>query len=208
MKRLRFLVLAVLVSLLVLSSVPADAAYAQDATITLTPTSGFAALTITGRGFMSGSLITIGWDDTYPIPTVPQTIYAQEGSFTAIITVPTQTAPGQHWVTAIGYVPGYPDRSATAAFVVVDMTGPEGDKGDMGDPGPQGAAGPPGSPGTPGEQGATGEQGPQGEQGIPGEQGPPGEAGPAGGISIAAIVLAVIALALSVLGRIKKLAFG
>ena len=119
MRRLSFSVLTVSILLLALSLTPADRVYAQNATITLSPTSGFAALTITGRGFMSGSLITIGWDGTYPIPTVPQTIYAQEGSFTAIITVPTQATPGQHWVTARGIVTGYPDETATAPFLVI-----------------------------------------------------------------------------------------
>jgi len=55
-----------------------------------------------------------------------------------------------------------------------------------------------------GPQGPLGEQGPAGEQGPLGEQGPPGEQGPAGSISIAAVVLALIALGLTLLGRIKK----
>jgi len=175
-----FVVLALLLNLVVVGAT-ANEVYSEagvPARITLSPTSGFSAITITGSGFYGGE-ITINWDGER-IPTVPSPLYSydtQEGRFTAIISVPTQTDPGEHIVIARDQE----GAEAGAVFEVVDMTGPQG---------------------LPGGQGSRGEQGP------PGEQGSPGEPGPAGGISIAAVVLALIALGLTLLGRIKKWVVG
>jgi hypothetical protein len=202
MKRLGILVVVVLFLTMVLVGVTADKAYSQAPRITLTPSSGFAATTVYGTGFVSGQ-VSIYWAGTR-LPTVPTPVYvtvatgAQLGTFTAIITVPTQTKPGEYLVTA----QDERGTSASATFMVIDMTGPQGPQGA---PGPAGSTGPMGPSGSAGKQGPPGEQGPPGKQGPPGEQGPPGGAGPsAAGMSIIAIILAVIALALAVFGRIKK----
>jgi hypothetical protein len=107
----------------------------------LTPDSGFAATTIVGLGgFAANSNITITWDGT-PIPTVPQLIITDAyGNFTAIISVPTQTALGTHMVNATDDY----GRSAETTFTVVDMTGPKGDTRDTGPAGATGATGPAG----------------------------------------------------------------
>jgi hypothetical protein len=70
---------------------------AQGAAITLSPTSGFAAVNVTGAGFEGAGIITIEWDGT-AVPTVPQTINlgGEVDGFTAIIVVPTQTTSGDH----------------------------------------------------------------------------------------------------------------
>jgi len=213
MKRLSFLVILTLLLTLVLTVVATDQVYSQagaSARISLSPTSGFSAITVTGTGFYGGQVF-IHWDnDPDPLPTVPSPLYGsdtQYGTFTAIISVPTQTEPGEHTVTAV-------DREGTiadAVFTVIDMTGPQGLPGTRGEPGPagaDGAQGPPGAPGIPGEPGPMGKTGPAGEQGPPGGQGPPGEPGPAGGIGIVALIVALIALGLSLFGRIKKWVIG
>ena len=197
MKRLSlFVFLATLLILVV--GVPSHKVYSQHSgSISLSPTSGFSTVTIAGSGFSGsgfyGGEISIYWDGE-PIPTVPAPLYAnQQGNFTAIISVPTQTDPGEHTVTARDQQ----GTTASAIFEVVDMTGPQGPRGE------QGPAG---------EQGPTGEQGAQGEPGPPGptgEQGPPGLPGPAGepgaqGLSIAAIALALSALLLTLLRRSKR----
>lgn len=164
--------------------------------ITLSPTSGFSVTTISGTGFYGGE-ITVFWD-LVPIPSVPSPLYpfdTANGSFTAIISVPTQSAPGNHAVIARDQE-GY---SASADFTVIDMRGPAGP------PGESGSTGPPGSPGPRGEPGPTGEPGPPGS---PGETGPPGDPGPGAGISIVAIIFALVALGLQVFGKIKKWVIG
>lgn len=189
MKRLSlFVFLATLLILVV--GVPSHKVYSQHGgSISLSPTSGFSTVTIAGSGFYGGE-ISIYWDGE-PIPTVPAPLYAnQQGNFTAIISVPTQTDPGEHTVTARDQG----GTTASAIFEVVDMTGPQGPRGE------QGPAG---------EQGSAGEPGPQGEPGPPGEQGPLGPPGPAGepaprGLSIAAITLALSALLLTLLRRAKR----
>jgi hypothetical protein len=204
MKRLGILVAVLLFLNVVLVGVTADRAYSQAPSITLTPASGFAATTVSGTGFVGGQ-VYIYWAGTR-LPTVPAQVLvtvatgAQLGSFTAIITVPTQTKPGDYIVTA----QDERGTSATATFTVIDMTGPEGPQGPQGVAGPSGPQGPSGPAGKTGETGAQGPQGSQGPQGPPGEQGPPGGTG----MSIIAIVLALIALALTVFGWIKKLITG
>jgi hypothetical protein len=59
--------------------------------LALTPDTGFASTTIVGSEFSPNSEITITWDGI-PIPTVPSPLITDsDGSFTAIISVPTQT---------------------------------------------------------------------------------------------------------------------
>lgn len=211
MRRFSLFVILALLLTLVLVGATGDRVYSQvgdvPASITLSPTSGFSAITVSGVGFYG--VVTIHWDNNpTPLYTVPTIVYAyaetQEAWFTAIISVPTQTEPGVHLVTVV-------DREgndADAEFTVVDMTGPQGppgEQGPTGSTGPAGATGPAGEQGPPGEPGPTGERG---SQGIQGETGPAGEPGPGGGMSIIALVLAIIALALAVLGRIKKWVIG
>jgi len=160
--------------------------------IKLSPNSGFSAVTISGTGFSVWGGITIYWNGA-PIPAIINT--DGDSSFTAIISVPDQTSPGAHIITAVDE---YKDE-ARATFRVIDMTGDTG---------------PPGIPvtGLSGEDGvncwdlnANGTadkaedvngdgnvdimdcRGPQGEQGLPGDstviegaEGPPGPAGPPG----------------------------
>ncbi|MBM4461729.1 MAG: CocE/NonD family hydrolase [Chloroflexi bacterium] len=169
---------------------------AQQAAITLTPDTGVGAVTVSGTGFAANSTITITWDGTL-MPMVPLTApTGEDGRFTAIISVLTSSVPGEHTVTATDAA----GSSASATFTVVEMTGPTGPAGATGATGPQGPAGPAGATGATGPQGpagpagATGATGPQGPTGP---TGPEGETGSAGGVglSIAAIVLAVIAVA-------------
>ena len=200
MKRRRFfsITLALAISLVVAGATVHEVysqAGAPRPQITLVPDVGCCATTVVGTGFFGGE-ITIYWDDE-PIPTVPSPLYGgdtQDGGFTAIITVPTQTEPGEHEVMARDQ-----ERiSASAIFEVVDMTGLQG---------------PPGEQGPAGGSGSTGAPGPPGEPGLPGEQGPPGEPGPAGEAasvapSVIAIGLALAALGLAILGKIKKWTIG
>jgi hypothetical protein len=81
------------------------------------------------------------------------------GSFTVLISVPTQTNPGSYTVNATDESGNW----ATATFTVVDMTGPQGPAG------LQGPQGPKGDKGDTGSQGPIGPQGPQGTEGRPGE---------------------------------------
>jgi len=177
-------------------------------TITLTPNRGFAATTITGMGFYG--TVTIYWDGIQ-IPTVPQTIYVENG-FTAIIAIPTQTSISGHVVRAVSNGPtGAPGAIfAEAVFVVDNMTGPAGPKGDAGPTGPSGSitSGPAGPQGPAGPEGPEGAEGPRGDTGPAGEQGPQGSPGAAPIISIIALVLAVIAIIVALLARLGKLIFG
>ncbi len=207
-KKISFLIIVTLLLVMFIGGITGGGVFAQQGSISLSPTSGFSTITIYGTG-LSGR-ITIHWDNNKdPLPTVPETIYASQDTsapiFTAIISVPTQTAPGEHLVTAVDSQ----GNIADATFIVVDMKGPEGP---VGKPGPTGAAG------STGPAGPAGEQGPQGEQGIPGEtgpQGPQGETGPAGesaagstGVSIIALVLSIVAIGFVVFGKIKKWVIG
>ena len=200
MTKLKFHIAIALVLSLILTVAIAGTAYSQirNEEISLSPSSGFSAITVSGVGFYGGR-ISIYWDGDQ-IPTVPSLLYpsdSKDGSFTAIITVPTQTEPGQYEVTAIDEE-GF---NADAIFTVVDMRGAEGLPGE---PGPEGPAGESGSTGSAGSHGEPGPAGPVGSQGLPGEQGPPGEPGPGSGMSIVAIALALIAVGFSILGKVKK----
>ena len=196
MKRLSLLVTLTLLLTLVLVGITADKAYSQvRASITLNPESGSSAIIITGKGFFGGEIF-IYWEDEQ-IPTVPSPLYArdtQDGSFAAIIIVPADTTPGEYVITAVDQE-GFNDD---AVFTVVAISGPSGPPGE---PGPAGPAGPQGPEGPSGEPGPIG---PAGSQGTPGEQGPSGEPGPGAGMSIVAIILALIALGLTLFGKIKK----
>jgi parallel beta-helix repeat protein len=120
---------------------------------TLTPQSGFASTTIIGSGFTSTSRVTITWDGT-TIPSVPNSVITDaSGSFSALISVPTQTAPGAHTVNATDQSGNW----ATTTFIVVNMTGPQGAKGDTGLQGTTGPQGP---------KGDTGPQGPEASLGV------------------------------------------
>lgn len=231
MKRLGFLVVLTVLLTLV-AGVTTGHVYAQEcesANITLSPTSGFAAVAVTGTDFWGWGPIKIYWDEN-EIPTIPGDVQADDaGTFTAIIVVPTQAAPGQHLVEAYAY--GEVCYSGNATFTVLDMTGPRGPSGSggadgaQGPPGPAGPAGPAGAagpagpagagadgpPGPAGELGSAGPAGPQGAPGPagpPGEQGPSGEAGGVGGGVIAAVVMALLALGLTAFGWIRGLIFG
>jgi hypothetical protein len=226
MPKIRILTLVVIISLIasLFLAIPAFAQFATPA-ITLSPTSGIAAMTVSGTGFAFGSTITVWWDGSQ-VPTVPASIIVSGGdtytggTFTAIITVPTQTTPGTHTVSARG---SSPQTGAAvivnATFTVVDMKGqpgptgspgPAGTKGDTGATGSTGATGPAGSTGAKGDTGATGPTGPQGIQGPAGPQGSPGPEGPQGapgaitGISIFALLIAIITLVLIILAKLKK----
>lgn len=147
--------------------------------IVLTPYTGFASTTVSGSGFSNESIVTITWDGT-AIPAIPNPVETDAGGgFVALISIPTQTTPGAHIVNASDEVGNW----ATATFTVVNMTGPQGSKGDTGEQGPQGL------------------KGENGTQGLQGSQGPPGNvqelllvvAFPAA-TSILAICIATIAL--------------
>jgi hypothetical protein len=121
----------------------------ESASIALSPYAGFASTTVVGSGFSSNSRATIAWDGT-TIPSIPNPVTTDaNGSFTAFISVPTQTTPGLHTVNATDEF----GKWATATFTVVDMKGlqglqgltgaqgPKGDKGDNGAQGPEGSLG-------------------------------------------------------------------
>jgi Collagen triple helix repeat (20 copies) len=173
---------------------------AQAATLSLSPEIGFSAITIYGTGFYG--TVTIKWDGE-EIPTVPAVIYASQAPFTAIISVPTQTEPGIHTVTATSAgtpTAGAPGTiSASARFEVINMTGPQGTPGIQGPVGPagssgEGSIGPQGPAGPPGPQGVVGPKGDTGAQGI---QGPKGDQGPAGPVGTAGTVLGIVAIVIS-----------
>jgi hypothetical protein len=146
--------------------------------LTVTPDTGFATTTVSGQHFDAFSVITVSWNGT-AIPTVPQPLVSDaNGSFTAIISIPTQTTPGDYSVS----VTDANGHTAQAVFTVVDMTGPQG---------PTGPAGP---------DGATGAQGPAGPEGPAGEPG----AAAAPELSWAAIIVAIVAILIALYTMLKK----
>jgi len=223
MKRLGLLIMVAVLAIVMAAGASTDIVYALEwPEIELEPTSGFAVVTVSGNWSWGGEEVQIYWDGNR-VSTVPTIVRTDEGGlFTAIITVPTQAAPGAHTVQAWVWDSegGGWDKSDTATFTVIDMAGPEGpsgsgDDGPPGPPGPPGepgSDGPPGEPGPPGEQGLTGEPGPAGPTGppgTPGPEGPPGPPGPAGepapiGGVVGGMVLGGAALVLIILGWIKK----
>jgi len=208
MRKLAFIAVFTLVLALVVVSGTELVRSQEKTEITLSPQEGFSAVTIVGMGFWDGEIL-IYWDGVI-IPTVPSPLYGgdtHDGGFTAIISVPTQTKPGEHEITA-------QDRHGTVAsaiFIVVDMTGPPGEIGPPGVRGPIGPEGPAGEPGAAGELGPAGPRGLPGETGSTGPQGPagpPGETGPGGTMSVIAIILSVIAIGFTLFGRLKKWVIG
>ena len=168
-----------------------DAVLIPEACYTV-PDSGVASTTVVGVGFNPDAVVTISWDGTV-LPTVPTMVTVNSnGLFTAIISVPTQTTPGVHNITATDDE----GASANATFTVIDVTGPAGEDG------ADGATGPAGSTGATGATGATGSTGAAGEEGADGATGPTGPTGAAGEDGTAApvegvygaLILAVIAL--------------
>ena len=151
--------------------------------LSLTPNTGFSSTTIGGFQFSNNSDVTITWDGT-TIPSVPSSVITDTtGRFAALISVPTQTAPGVHTINATDESGNW----ATATFTVVNMTGPQGPKGDTGAQGPTGLQG---------------QQGPKGDKGDTGLQGPPASLGDTQlaliafptAASIFALCIAVVAL--------------
>jgi hypothetical protein len=220
------IILALLLASVLLGAITHQA-YAQELpeTITLTPEEGFSAVMISGQGFFdytgSGVSISIYWgglEDS--LPTIPPEVLltdADKGLFSAMIVVPEQTEPDQYNIEAVGTGPDEVEiYRAGAVFTVVDMTGPAGPPGPEGQPGmgargregPMGPEGPPGATGATGPAGPSGPPGPAGPVGSQGEQGLPGEPGLALGLSILALVLALISLVMMVLGKAKRVIVG
>jgi hypothetical protein len=157
--------------------------------IQVSPSSGFASTTVFGSGFENNSIVTIAWDGTL-IPSIPSSVITDAtGSFTALISVPTQTAPGIHTVNATDGAGNW----ATATFTVVNMTGPQGPAGLQGQEGPKG------------DTGSTGPQGPKGDTGDTGPQGP---AGLSGDTQLALIAFptaaSIFALCIAVVALLRK----
>jgi mannan endo-1,4-beta-mannosidase len=103
-------------------------------TITLTPNTGFATTTISGKFFpTAGSTVTITWEGIEkPLPTVPTEVKIDTtGGFTAIISVPT-TTPGNYTITATDT----DGVSASATFTVENMKGLQGPTGATGESAP------------------------------------------------------------------------
>ena len=190
MKRLSFLVIFTLfIALLMVFT--SQKAYSQtEPQITLTPSTGISTITVSGTGFVG--YVTIYWDNN-TIPTVPYSVLpeGQSGYFSALMSVPTQTAAGTHLVKAEDNY----KHADNATFTVMDITGNKGPTGDKGSRGEQGREG------ILGEQGPMGPGGPKGPTGGQGPAGPQGEAGQTPfllyiAISIGAMIIAIIALVL------------
>jgi predicted secreted protein len=178
--------------------------------LTLTPAIGFASTTVTGSGFSNNSKVTITWDGT-TIPSIPYTVTTDAaGNFAALISVPTQTAPGVHVVNATDEAGNW----ATATFTVVNMTGPQGPagpqgpKGDKGDTGAQGLTGPTGPQGPKGDKGDKGDTGLQGPTGSQGPKGDTGAQGPQAENQLVLIAFptaaSILALCLGVIALLRK----
>lgn len=157
---------------------PADMAYAAGEKINLSPSSGFAIITITGSDFSDYSewevyppiRFTWDWSGGTPsapgdfIPTLPEEVSVNEftGTFTAFISVPTPNSIGSHTIQAWawwGEGEAVKIQDAIATFTVIDMRGPQGPSGPIGIeglPGIQGPTGPAGSPGPAGVKGTPG----------------------------------------------------
>ena len=147
--------------------------------VSLAPSEGYASTTVVGSGFSSNSRVTIAWDGTM-IPSIPNLVTTDAtGSFTALISVPTQTAPGSHTVNATDASGNW----ATATFTVVNITGAQGPKGDTGEQGPQGL---------------------KGENGTQGLQGPPGNVQELLIVVAFPTVTSILAICLAVAALLKK----
>lgn len=190
MKRLSLLVILTLLLTLVMGVTVHEVSAQTEPQITLSPTEGISTITVTGSGFVG--YITVYWDNE-EIPTVPYEVIAEgsAGLFSVIITVPTQTEPSEHTVSAKDNFEG----TASATFTVIDLTGKRGSTGKKGPRGDLGSQGPIGEQGPPGVQGPPGPMGEQGPTGVPGEAGQNVFLAPLV-ISIAAVILGLILLGL------------
>ncbi|PVX27031.1 MAG: hypothetical protein CW716_04350 [Candidatus Bathyarchaeum sp.] len=93
------------------------AVYDLNPKLVLEPTSGIAATTLVGSGFVPNSEISVTWNDT-AIHTVPNPLVTDGyGKFTAIISVLNQTVPGSYCVSVIDEL----GNEANATFEVVSM---------------------------------------------------------------------------------------
>jgi hypothetical protein len=92
--------------------------------INMSPDEGVGAFTIEGQGFRWNSEITVTWDG---MPIAGATSSDWAGEFSVVVSVPEQTEPGNHTVTASDGV-----NSASATFTVSNMTGPQGEQGETG----------------------------------------------------------------------------
>ncbi|MFO7996825.1 MAG: hypothetical protein R6U93_06785 [Dehalococcoidia bacterium] len=187
-----------LLALVLVGSTPVQVDAQQGPDISLSPEEGFSAIMVSGTGFWDYySEVLISWGDLdNQIPTLPSPLYPNgDGTFTAIIVVPTQADPGLHriWAWQEWWISEGKPLPVERSFTVVDMTGAQGPEGPEGSEGPAGPQGP---------AGAAGPQGPEGQPGLA------EEARPVLGVSIAALVLALIALVMMLLGKIKKVIVG
>jgi hypothetical protein len=181
-------------------------------------------IVVFGEGFwLDDEEILVSWGELDNlVSTQPSPLYAgEDGSFNATITVPSLD-PGIYVIWAwYAWMPGeIPDNEIPQAlFAILDLTGaqgPPGPPGPEGQPGmgargregPIGPEGPPGATGATGPAGPSGPPGPVGPVGSQGEQGVPGEPGPALGLSILALVLALISLVMMMLGKAKRVIVG
>lgn len=191
MKRVSLLmVLALLLPMLLVGGTPCELYAQRGPAVSAFPISGGSAILVVGEGFWWGEVL-IYWGGnlrnpvrTYPAPVYPLYPFYEQGgpmTFMAVIEVPPDAVLGQTYDITARDVEG---AQATVEFTVVDMIGPQG------------------------EQGEQGEQGPPGEKGDPGEQGAPGEPGPATGLSIVALILAVIAVGIMAVQGLKKVVVG
>ncbi len=171
--------LALILAITILCA-PAGVAYAAGESITLSPSSGFAIITISGSNFWDAAgwgwevypqiLFTWDWSGGIPnypddfIPALPEYVQVNTdfGAFTAFISVPTPNSVGSHTIQTWGWDgDGDPVQitNATATFTVVDMRGLTGPSGPQGVTGPAGPAGPAGSTGPAGATGSSGRTG-------------------------------------------------
>jgi hypothetical protein len=121
--KIRFCFLVVLLCLSI-SSFPVLCA----PSISLSPESGISTVTIEAIGFTPSAALAIYWDDK-EIPTIPNNLFADDnGDFTCIISVYTQTEPGIHEVKAVDEEGNF----ATATFTVIEVKGEKGDQGSTG----------------------------------------------------------------------------
>jgi hypothetical protein len=183
--------------------------------IILVPNSGIASTTIKGTNFPVypgyPTRVTIKWDNNPdPLPTVPEEVLVSNaGTFSAIIAVPTQTSPGAHTVSATGTSSGTNQPipvTISGKFTVVEVMGSPGARGDAGPAGTGIKAVKNDSEGVLSIEFTDGKVFKSASlKGPRGEQGPPGEQGPARGLSMAAIILAVVALGWMGLSVLKKI---
>ncbi len=193
MKRLSFLGILTLLLTFALG-VTVQKVYAQnEPLIWLSPTVGISTTTVSGTGFVG--YITVYWDGE-TIPTIPYDVLPEgpSGYFSAIISVPTQTEPGDTITAEDKY-----ENTASATFEVIDLTGKRGPTGSKGPRGERGRQGPPGEQGPMGGQGPAGPTGEQGPSGIQGEPGPTVMLAPLV-LSIGAVILGLILLGLKLWG--------